>query len=1101
MTPYVHPGANPESLDDRQSRDAGVRPDGKAEADAIAGDSSEKFTRMLDVRRDIPEPERAEQTLRRLNRELRAISSCHQTIMRALDEQTLLNDVCRIVCEEAGYLMAWVGFAEYDEAKTVRPVASAGFDDGYLEQAKVTWADTERGRGPASTAIRTGETVCTQDHAADPRAAPWRAEALRRGYRASIALPLKNESASVFGALNIYSTELNAFTAEEIRLLEELAGDLAFGVRVLRTRAERKDAHRRLQANLHFFECMDRINLAIQETKDVELMMNQVLGVTLSIFECDRAWLVYPCDPNAAARRVAMERTRPEYPGNGARGLEIPTNSEVVGVMSAVLGAHGPVSFDPGSERSVPEGLRGPGFDIQSMLCMAVHPRTGNAYMFGLHQCSRLRIWTEDEKTLLQEIGRRLADGLSSLHAFRDLRDREGQLHTLVQTIPDLVWLKDANGVYLRCNPQFERLAGVRERDIVGKTAYDFNDKDRAENIGESDRQAMATDKPGVKEEWLTFAADGYRGLFEVIRTPMRDQAGKPNGLLGIARDITERKKAEEQLRIAAAAFEAQEGIVIVGADKRILRVNRAFTEITGYTTEDIMGKTPDQLRSGEHDDAFYQAIWDRIAGEGSWKGEIWYRRKCGELYPSWFNAAAVKRENGEITHYVATLIDLTERKAAEKRIERLAFYDPLTQLPNRRLFLDRLQQALAGCARSGRKGALLFIDLDNFKILNETASHDVGDQLLVEVARRIAGCVRNGDTVARLGGDEFVVLLEELSENLGEAAAQTEEIAERALSALGSPYTIAGRAHDSTASIGVTLFIDAVDSLDELLKQADIAMYQAKSAGRNALRFFDPGMQGALAARTALEAALRLAIRDRQFVLHYQPQVDGAGRFIGAEALLRWRCPERGLVAPGEFIPLAEETGLILPIGQWVLEAACSQLVDWADDPRARELPLSINVSARQFRQPDFVDQVRRTLERAGAPAAKLKLELTESLVIDDVEGTIEKMRALKRLGVGFSMDDFGTGYSSLSYLTRLPLDQIKIDRSFVRNLPDSANDAAVSQTIITLAKSLGLAVIAEGVETEAQRRFLASQGCPTYQGFLFSPPVDIALFERLLG
>jgi diguanylate cyclase (GGDEF)-like protein/PAS domain S-box-containing protein len=1056
---------------------------------------------MLDVGGEICAPGQSEEALARLNRELRAVSSCHQTIMRAADEQTLLNDVCRIVCEEAGYLMVWVGFAENDPAKTVRPVASAGFVDGYLDSARITWAETEHGRGAVGTALRSGETVCFQDCATTRSIAPWRAEALLRGYRSVIALPLKNESATTFGTLNVYSSELNAFTAEEIRLLEELAGDLAFGVMVLRARAERKDAHRRLQANLHFFECMDRINLAIQETNDLEQMMGQVLGVTLSNFEGDRAWLVYPCDPNATARRVMMERTRPEYPGNGAHGLEMPMNSEVVGVMTAVLGARGPVSFDPGSERSVPEGLKAPGFDIQSMLCMAVHPRTGKAYMFGLHQCSRPRIWTEDEKTLLQEIGRRLADGLSSLHAFRDLRDREGQLHTLVQTIPDLVWLKDANGVYLRCNPQFERLVGVRERDIIGKTDDDLVAKPLAELFRENDRHAMAAVKPVASEVWMSFAADRYRGLFEVIKTPMRDQAGKPSGLLGIARDITERKKAEEQLRIAAAAFEAQEGIVIVGVDKRILRVNRAFTEITGYTTEDIMGKTPDQLRSGEQDDAFYQAIWDRIAGEGSWKGEIWYRRKCGELFPSWFNAAAVKRENGEITHYVATLTDLTERKAAEKQIERLAFYDPLTQLPNRRLFLDRLQQALAGCGRSGRKGALLFIDLDNFKILNETSGYEVGEQLLIEVARRLAACVRNGDTVARLGGDEFVVLLEELSENLGEAAAQTEEIAERALSTLGSPYTIAGRPHHSTASIGATLFIDAVDSLDELLKQADIAMYQAKSAGRNALRFFDPGMQGALSARTALEAALRLAIRDRQLVLHYQPQVDSAGVLLGAEALVRWRHPERGLVAPGEFISLAEETGLILPIGRWVLEAACSQLADWAGDPRARALPLSINVSARQFRQLDFVGQVRQTLERTGAPAAKLKLELTESLIIDDVEGTIEKMRALKQLGVGFSIDDFGTGYSSLSYLTRLPLDQLKIDRSFVSNLPDSASDAAVAQTIITLAKSLGLAVIAEGVETEAQRRFLASQGCPTYQGFLFSAPVDIAEFERLLG
>jgi diguanylate cyclase (GGDEF)-like protein/PAS domain S-box-containing protein len=674
-------------------------------------------------------------------------------------------------------------------------------------------------------------------------------------------------------------------------------------------------------------------------------------------------------------------------------------------------------------------------------------------------------------------------------------------LRTLVHTIPDLVWLKDVNGVYLGCNAQFERLAGVAERDLVGKTDYDFFDKDLANSFVENDRQAVERGKSRANEEWLTFAADGYRGLFETIKTPMRDQAGKLIGVLGVARDITERNKADEQLRIAAAAFEAQEGIAVLGADRRILRVNRAFTEITGYANEDVVGKTPNQLRSDKHDDAFYRNLWDCIDRKGSWSGEVWYRRKCGELYPAWFNTVAVKSDGGDITHYVASMVDLTDRKAAEKQIEHLAYYDTLTQLPNRRLFRERLQQALAGCARSRRKGALLFIGLDNFKILNETAGHDVGDQLLVEVARRIAGCVRKGDTAARHGGDEFVVLLEEPNDCIREAAARAKEIGERILAALNQPYSIAGRLHHSTSSIGVTLFIDGVDSLDELLKQADIAMSQAKSAGRNALRFFDPEMQDALSARTALESALRLAIRDRQFVLHYQPQVDGAGEIIGAEALVRWRDPERGMVSPGEFIPVAEETGLILPIGQWVLETACAQLKDWAGDPRTRALSLAVNVSASQFRQADFVDHVCRTLEQTGAPAAKLKLELTESLVVDNIDGAIETMRALKKLGVGFSMDDFGTGYSSLSYLTRLPLDQLKIDRAFVRNLPDSVSDAAVAQTIITLAKSLGLAVIAEGVETEAQRQFLERHGCPTYQGFLFSQPVDVAQFERLLA
>ena len=1055
--------------------------------------------RMLDVRSDILEHERAEEALDRLNRELRAVSTCHKTLMRAVDEQTLLDDICRIVCEEAGYRMAWVGFAEHDEAKSVRPVASAGFDDGYLAFLKITWADTDWGRGAVGTAIRTGRSVCLQNYATDPVTIPWRAEALQRGYLSGIALPLKDESGVVFGTLNMYSPEPNAFTVEEIRLLEQLAGDLAFGIMVLRVRAERKQIYRQLQANLHFFECMDRINLAMQETCDLETMMSQVLGATLSIFKCDRAWLMHPCDREAATWRVPMERTRPEYPGAGADAGEFPMNPENLAVAIAVLDSRGPVAFGPGCEQATPEALTATS-GIRSMLCMAIYPKTGKPYMFGLHQCSSPRVWTPDEKTLFQEIGRRLADGLTSLSAHRDLRDREGQLHTLVQTIPDLVWLRDVDGAFLRCNAQFERLIGRSESEIVGRTLYDFVDKDLADLSQETDRRAMAAGNPQANEAWLTFA-DGYRGLFETIKTPLRDHAGKPIGILGIARDITVRKRTEDQLRIAATAFEAQEGIVITDAHKVILRVNRAFTEITGYSSEDVARKTPSMLQSGRHDAAFFRAMWDRIASEGSWQGEIWNRRKNGEIFPEWLNITAVKRDHGEITHYVGTLIDITERKAAENKIEYLAFYDPLTQLPNRRLFLDRLQHALAGCGRNRRKGALLFIDLDNFKILNETSGHDVGDRLLVEVARRLAACVRSGDTVARLGGDEFVVLLENLSENAQEAAAQAKAAGEKILAALARPYTIAGRVRHSTPSIGVTLFADAGDSLDELLKQADIAMYQAKSAGRNTLRFFDPVMQGALAARTVLESELRLGVHDRQFVLHYQPQVDGAGGFIGAEALLRWRHPERGLVAPGEFIPLAEETGLILPIGRWVLQAACLRLKDWAGDARTRDLHLAVNVSARQFRQSDFVDQVRDALEQAGAPAAKLKLELTESLIIDDIEDAIEKMRALKRHGVGFSMDDFGTGYSSLSYLTRLPLDQLKIDRSFVRDLPDSANDAAVVQTIITLARSLGLAVIAEGVETEAQRQFLESHGCPTYQGFLFSPPVDIEQFERLLN
>ena len=436
-------------------------------------------------------------------------------------------------------------------------------------------------------------------------------------------------------------------------------------------------------------------------------------------------------------------------------------------------------------------------------------------------------------------------------------------------------------------------------------------------------------------------------------------------------------------------------------------------------------------------------------------------------------------------------------RKAAQEEIRQLAFYDPLTGLPNRRLLTDRLRHALPACIRSQRHGALLFIDLDHFKTINDTLGHDQGDLLLQQVAVRLSGCVREGDTVARQGGDEFVIMLMDLSEVALEAALQTELIGEKIIAALNLPYRFANQVLHTTASIGATLFDGHIQSTDEQLKRADLAMYQAKAAGRNGLRFFEADMQAAVSARAELEADLRQGLQGGQFLLHYQAQMDGAGCVTGAEALLRWQHPRHGLILPAEFIPVAEESGLILPLGLWVLETACAQLVAWSGVPATAHLTLAVNVSARQFRQPAFVPQVMALLERGGANPHRLKLKLTESLLLDNVEQMIAKMSALKALGVGFSLDDFGTGYSSLSYLKRLPLDQIKIDQSFVRDVLVDPNDAAIVRTIIALAQSLGLAVIAEGVETEAQRAFLASNGCQACQGHLYSRALPLAQFE----
>ena len=556
---------------------------------------------------------------------------------------------------------------------------------------------------------------------------------------------------------------------------------------------------------------------------------------------------------------------------------------------------------------------------------------------------------------------------------------------------------------------------------------------------------------------------------------------------------------AETCLRVAAIAFESSEGMMITDADGVILQVNQAFCRITGYTPDEVVGRSPRMLSSGKHDAEFYQHMWNAIHQAGRWSGEIWNRRKNGEVYPEHLTITAVKDEAGVNTHYVASLTDITLSKAASDEIKNLAFYDPLTRLPNRRLLLERLRQALAASTTHDRYGALILLDLDEFKIVNDTLGHNTGDLLLQQVAGRLQSCLRQGDTVARLGGDEFVVLLEGLSNNNLDAAGQAEALCYKVRHALERAYVLGPHQCRTTASMGATLFHAGDPSHpDEVLVQADIAMYQAKHNGRDGMRFFDQSMQDRISARAALENSLRMAIRQHHFELHFQVQVDGKGTPVGAEALVRWVKPDGSMVSPANFIPLAEETGLILPLGDWVLDQACAQLRAWQSTPGLTQLTLAINVSAAQFHRVGFGEQVRHAVRHYGIDPSLLKLELTEGLLLANIEDTIASMNALKQIGVRFSLDDFGTGYSSLQYLKRLPLDQLKIDQSFVRELVNDANDQAIVLTIIAMARSLGLEVIAEGVETETQRALLAQMGCHQYQGYLFSRPIPAEQFVR---
>ena len=567
-------------------------------------------------------------------------------------------------------------------------------------------------------------------------------------------------------------------------------------------------------------------------------------------------------------------------------------------------------------------------------------------------------------------------------------------------------------------------------------------------------------------------------------------------------------RTALESTRNRVYLQNASDGIQIVDATGRLIEINDRLCSMLGYSRDELLNLTAsDWARCWPDKSLASSALQNLMALRTPSTFDTQLRCKDGQLLDVEANFSSF--DIGHDRHLYASVRDITERKAATERIEQLAFYDPLTTLPNRRLMMDRVNQALASSARHHRYGALMMIDMDNFKTLNDTQGHDIGDRFLVEVAARLRTCLREGDTAARLGGDEFVVMMEDL-EGAAAAAMAAEVVGQKILKSLRQPYLLqntgqdeglAQRSHYGTASIGITLFVEHTVSVDELVKRADTAMYQAKSAGRNTLRFFDPEMQASVKARSALESDLRKALTDAQFLLHYQPQVDSSGQWFGAEALLRWKHPQRGLVPPGEFISLAEETGLILPLGLWVLETACTQLAAWAGKPGLENLTIAVNVSAHQFRQPDFVGQVLGVLARTGARARRLKLELTESLLVTHVEDVIAKMNLLKTHGVGFSLDDFGTGYSSLSYLKRLPLDQLKIDQGFVRDILVDPNDTAISRTIVALAESLGLQAIAEGVETQAQRDLLASQGCHAYQGYLFGRPLPIDQFEAALA
>ncbi|MEW6646462.1 MAG: EAL domain-containing protein [Pseudomonadota bacterium] len=659
----------------------------------------------------------------------------------------------------------------------------------------------------------------------------------------------------------------------------------------------------------------------------------------------------------------------------------------------------------------------------------------------------------------------------------------------------DAVYLLDLDDRVLRANRAFYRLFNLAAEQVIGHDIAEL-----MHPHGEKKECPICRARRLREDAYVTMDADDPsnpvgRPIETSIRI-IRDEAGEPIGILMGIKDLTRARQTEEQLRLAASVFEgSQEGIMILGPDHRIVDVNQAFGTITGYSAEAVAGRLLREVLSTEQVETLScERLWALVDAQGSWQGEVWYRRSDGEVFPAWQNLSVVKDAQGEPTRYIGVFTDISEKKAAEERINHLAHFDLLTDLPNRVLLQDRLQNALERMRRSGQPLAVLFLDLDRFKNVNDSLGHPVGDRLLQVVAHRLNAVVRDQDTVARLGGDEFLLILEDLHDPQHAGV-----VARKILERLSEPARVDQHDLYIGASIGISIFPNDGTDSDVLIKNADTAMYRAKEMGRNNYQFYTPELTRLSLERFELECGLRQALEREELLLHYQPQATlHDARCIGAEALVRWQHPEKGLIPPDRFIPLAEETGLIQALGRWVLRTACKQAKRWQE--QGRPLRIAVNLSGQQIVHGDIVATVSEVLGETGLDPRWLELEITEGFVLSHAETGVRTLERLKALGITLAIDDFGTGYSSLSYLKRLPVDRLKIDRSFVQGVPGDRDDAAIVATIIAMARSLQLEVIAEGVETAVQLAFLREQGCDEYQGYLLGRPLPLAEFERML-
>lgn len=1067
--------------------------------ESLARDDGGRPQYFIRVIEDISEHKQAEERLARADRARRVLAECNRVLVRATDERELLERMCEIIFASGHYRQGWIGLATGDTMYPLDPVAHAGYGDD--EPMTNTTFLTPEGlyRGVAFEALAVGAPVIARDILNNPQQEWQRPRAEEHGFESSIGLPLLSEH-GVLGVLVMHASEPDAFGQDEIALLTTLAEDVAFGIGSLRREAGRRQAEARLARVSRARRVMAEGNHVLMHATDETEMLQQMCKIAVESGGYKQAWVGYATE----------DILRPVYPaahaGYGSGDEPMTSDStwtadgRYQGTMGQVL-ATGEIDIardvfnDPRHER---RRTRAKQLGFQSAICL---PLRNEGRLLGAvaFYAAEPDAFDEEEIALLTELVNDIAFGVSILRtriahrrAEAALRESEEQFGQLAHNIPQVFWITDV------AHKRTLFVSAAAEQ-LIGRPLDEIRDNPRllVRAVHRQDRKRVHT----ARKLALT---DGYDVTYRIVRPdgtmrwvrdrafPVRDAQGKVYRVAGIAEDITDRRRAEaalqeseEQFRQLAANI-PQVFWITDAAQREPLYLSPAFEKITGYPLSEIHADPRRWINMIHHEDRQRVKAARRLAAEGRYDEVFRVVRPDGSIRWVHDRAFPVHDVEGRVYRIAGIAEDITERKHAEEQLMKLAHYDVLTSLPNRVLFYDRLKQALAQAKRNQWIVGVMFIDVDRFKNVNDTMGHAVGDRLLQQVSERLKGTIRAGDTVGRLGGDEFAVVLSNLA-----SAQDANLVAQKMMACFTEPFRLEGSDVYVTASIGITLYPDDSTEQDILIRNADAAMYKAKEIGRDTYQFYTPEMNTRALEALGMENALRRALDRDEYLLYYQPKVGiVTGEITGLEALIRWRHPERGLVSPGEFMPVLEETGLIVPVGQWVLNAVCRQIKEW-EAAGLQPVPVAVNLSARQFTSRDLGTSIKRTLEENQIDPGLIELEITESSLMVNTEEAVRTLEYLSGLGVLLSIDDFGTGYSSLSYLKRFPLDSLKIDRSFIRDVTTDGDDATITRAVISMAHSLGLKVVAEGVETEPQLAFLTEYGCDQIQGYFFARPL----------